>query len=1237
MPISSRIQKKIDGSRRFFGTKSFFDKPLQNLDELNKKSYFHFLNDKIKKIFKEFFPIVSKNENRKIELKKIHIGKPLIPFDDVKNNLGSYEFPINLILKLHSSQTDEKINFKTYKSIPEALTKWIQQKLHISEPKLVSKSKEKITFTSDFENDKSKLTINFHIRKAVNNQLFFDLEIIKEEQIYFGSYPMISQKGTFLINGSEKVVVLQLIRSPGVFFNVLENTVELETYGVEIIPKRGTWIDFVTKLQKGKQADKQIRLKPLLEVIINKNKTNNVLISNLFTVFGFYEDYILDLFDSAEEIVNSYASPRYESKKEEAIKTVYAKIYDNLNVSLEAKFSSILDCFFNDKRFFFSYIGRYKINHKLFLGNLLYGRILAEDLVDKKTKQTILTRGTLITKKELPTIQNFFRSGNNLVSLDYSRNKIAGHNKVQIVKVYKDNFLQEKIIKIIGTDPSCEEEMLNIADIVAIVSHLLNLSYDIGEIDDIDSLENRNVRLIEELLEDHFRRGLRKIREESLRKLNDLIVSKYNFLIVSLINSGPVTSSVRDFFNVSQLSQFLDQTNPLTELSNKRRITVLGEGGLKREGVPGKVRDIHSSFLGKICPIETPEGPNIGLIMNLAFFARINKWKFIETPYWEVKNGELTGKIVYLSALDETNLLIAPPTTPLIDNKRIRDQKVTIYFHENLITVMAKDVEYLGFAPEQMFSISTAAIPFLQNNDANRALMGANMQKQAVPLVRPVAPIVGTGIEKQIAIDSGFALIAENPGKVIYADSSKISIQENDKKTIRHYHPYNFLNSNQRTALFHRVLVKKGATVIAKQILADGSSIDHGELALGQNLRVAFMTWKGYNYEDALIISDRLVREDVFTSLHIEEFEIRRLRTKLGDEEFTRDIVNTSPKVRRFLDEEGIVLVGSEIGPRDILVGKVTPKDRGQKTPEDILLHQLFKGREQNVENNSLTVPTGVHGIVQKIKRYNETDFANSMTAEVIEVIKVYIAQKISIKEGDKLASRHGNKGVISRVLPENSMPYTADGRSIDIMINPLGVPSRMNTGQLVEMLLARAAEKLDIHIESPVFSKTNAEDLKAAMREAKINTSGKEVLYDGETGESFDQPIAIGSLYYMKLSHMVDTKIHARETGPYSLITQQPLKGKSQNGGQRFGEMEVWALESYGAAYNLRELITIKSDDIKGRNSIYQAIINNTTRNFSFKYFPESFNVLLSELKSLCLNIEIIRKHPKEEIEENL
>ena len=1191
-------------------------------DDLNHiaiDGFHRFRNEVLPLLFKESFPVYSKNKNKILSLKKVIVGQPLRSFEKVRGSLGSYEFPIDLLLNYRIKEDRVKLSsINIYKNNVDAFEKWLKQKLNFQQPKLISEKNDVYVFANKIQNSskKNKLQIKISVLSVKGHNLFFSFELQSESNVFFGFYPMISEKGTFLINGNEKVVVSQLGRAPGCYFYKLAEG----AFSSEIIPKKGVWIDFVTRMSY-KKGNRDVG-GTTLQLLLNKNKGSGILLTDLFTFSGLDKNFVLDLLNNEKEIVNSYdVHLGHDLSKITSI--VYSQISNSSeNVTFNFKFNAVVDKFFQG--LFLSKVGRHKLNHRLFVGNAVYNRVLAQNLVDYRSKKVIFPKGTWVSQKVWSKIKTFLKEGNNLLSLDFAKSKVPGSDKVQVVEVYCDNDKQDKTVKLVGVNPACTDFTLNVADLLALTSFLLNLRYGIGKVDDIDSLANRNIKSIPDILENRFLSGLNKVREEAMKRLNDLTSEKYNHKILSLVNSSSLSEVIREFFNISQLCQFLDQTNPLTELSSKRRITILGESGLKRESASAKVRDIHSSYFGKICPVETPEGPNIGLITNLAFYASLNEYNFIQTPYWKVKKGVLTKKIVYLSASEEEGLIIAPATTACDGDGQIVSEYLSVYLGDNLVTVHREDVEYLGYSGQQMFSVSAASIPFLEHDDANRALMGANMQKQAVPLIDAESPIVGTGNESLIARDSGFTLVNRVSGRVLYADSSSVKVKTKDNE-VKNYYLTNFLTSNQNCAFFQNLLVKSGDLLKANQVIADGPSVKDGELAIGKNLLVAFTPWRGYNFEDALVISDRLVRADVFTSLHIEEYEIRRLRTALGDERFTNQVPNTSPESLRFLDENGIALIGSEVKPGDVLVGKVTVRSKGQLTPEDVLLNHLFHGRERNLDNNSLVVPNGGGGIVQKVCYFSQNDYKGSLPADVIEVVKISVVQKIPIKEGDKLCNRHGNKGIVSRILPASSMPFLVDGTPVDIMVNPLGVPSRMNVGQLLEMHFAYAANKLGYKVSTPIFNGANVDDLLAIMKESNLSPDGKETLYDGETGLPFDQRVAVGIMYFLKLSHMVETKIHARNNGPYALITQQPLKGKAQNGGQRFGEMEVWALESYGAAYNLQELLTIKSDDIKGRNNILRAIIDGSTKDFKFSHFPESFNVLLAEMRGLCLNVEVL------------
>lgn len=876
------------------------------------------------------------------------------------------------------------------------------------------------------------------------------------------------------------------------------------------------------------------------------------------------------------------------------------------------------------KKYDLTKAGRYKLIQKLATTDRVLNYTLAEDIKDIRGK-VVLSKKTVIGKSQLEILKTVLEEGACLVPLKTSISDSEPKHYVQLIKVYNDKERLNEVINVVGINPKCKEVIITIADILATLSYILNFVHGIGNADDIDHLANRRIRTIGELLQNQFRIGMGRIEKNVKEKMSTTDSDKMK--PANITNNKPLTAVIGEFFNLSQLSQFMDQTNPLAELANKRRLTALGPGGLSRDRASLEVRDVHYSHYGRICPIETPEGPNIGLINNLATYARINEYGFIETPYRQVIAGKITNEIKYLTAGEEKNYIIAQANIELDTNNVIKNNNVIARSNGQNIIVGPNEVEYIDVSPKQIVSIATSCIPFLENDDANRALMGANMQRQAIPLLKPQTPIVGTGVEYAVARDSGLAIVANLPGVVQYVDSHEIIIKSEDEITT--YELSRFERSNQGTAVTHVPLVKVGDKVEVNQILADGPSMKDGELALGQNVIIAFMTWHGYNYEDAIIISERLVKDDVYTSMHIEEYNLECRKTKQGKEEITPEIPNTSEQSRRYLDDEGIVLIGTEVKEGDILVGKVTPKGQTQSTAEEKLLAAIFGEKSRNVKDNSLRVPNGGAGIVQGIKRYKRED-GFDLPSEVEEVVKVFIVQKRKIREGDKMAGRHGNKGVISKVLPIEDMPFLEDGTPVDIMLNPLGVPSRMNIGQILELHLGMAAKTLGIKVATPVFDGAKNQDLLDIMKEAKYNDFDKLTLYDGLTGEKFAKKISVGVMYMLKLSHMVDDKLHARNVGPYSLITQQPLGGKAQNGGQRFGEMEVWALEAYGAAHTLQEILTIKSDDIKGRIKTYEAILRN--KQIPTPGIPESFNVLTKELQGLGINIVLIDEKGQEQ-----
>ena len=994
---------------------------------------------------------------------------------------------------------------------------------------------------------------------------------IKEQTVFMGDFPMMTDKGTFIINGTERVVVSQLVRSPGVYFDKsIDKTSDKDIYACKIIPARGAWLEF--------ESDK----KDMIGVRIDRKRRQNVTV--LLKALGYGDDAaILKLFDGAESIAATLEKDAIETE-EEALMDIYRKLRPGEPPTVESARALLENLFFNPKRYDLARVGRYKVNKKLGF---------------KYDEKTIQEYGPILRKEDI------------LATIRY------------LVQLHAGN--------------------------------------DDYETDDIDHFGNRRIRPVGELIQNQIRVGMsrmdRVVRERMTTQDVEAITPQ------TLINIRPVVASIKEFFGSSQLSQFMDQTNPLTGLTHKRRLSALGPGGLSRERAGFEVRDVHSSHYGRMCPIETPEGPNIGLIGSLSTYARLNRYGFIETPYRVVKDGKATKKIEYLTADEEDRAIIAQANALLDENGNFTEDTVLVRGRHNEVeSVAPADVEYMDVSPKQIVSVGAACIPFLEHDDANRALMGANMQRQAVPLLRPTAPIVGTGLEHRAAVDAGDVIIAEDSGTVETVSADQIVVSVGKERRV--YKLDKFRRSNQSTCINQHPIVTEGQRIKKGDILADGPSTDMGELALGANLLVAFMSWEGYNFEDSIILSERLVKEDVLTSIHIEEYEVDARDTKLGAEEITRDIPNVSEEVLADLDERGIVRVGADVGPGDVLVGKVTPKGETELTPEERLLRAIFGEKAREVRDTSLKMPHGEEGKVIGVREFNR-DAGDELPPGVNELVRVFVAQKRKISEGDKLAGRHGNKGVISKILPEQDMPFLADGTPVDIILNPLGVPSRMNLGQVLETHLGWVAkhhwengEGLDTApgrwrdqeptwVATPVFDGAKEEELLAALEATAnrkteyplANKDGKAVLYDGRSGEPYDNPITVGYMYILKLSHMVDDKIHARSTGPYSMITQQPLGGKAQFGGQRFGEMEVWALEAYGAAYCLQELLTIKSDDVLGRVKVYEAIVKG--ENIPEPGIPESFKVLIKEMQSLCLNVEVLSAEGEEiemkEIDEDI
>ena len=1024
---------------------------------------------------------------------------------------------------------------------------------------------------------------------------------VKEQEIFMGDMPIMTESGTFVINGAERVIVSQLVRSPSVYFNreIDKNGRELITS--QIIPTRGTWLEF--------ESD----ARDVLYVRIDR--TRKVTLTTLLRAFGLSSDEdILGMFGDNFYLKNTIAKDSTKNT-DEALIEIYEKLRPGEPATLDSSKNQIITRFFDEFRYDLAKVGRYKFNRKLNVADRLLDQTLAEDII--VDGNVVFSKGDVITKANLPELKEALSKGFGVCEVKVNE-ELDQYNKVQIVKIY-DPADKKKTISVIGNDQSIDVKRLTISDVFASVSYYLNLLGGVGNFDEIDHLGNRRIRQVGELLQNQFRIGVsrmeRVIRERMTTQEMEEVTPK------TLINIRPVTAAMKEFFGSSQLSQFMDQTNPIAELTNKRRLSALGPGGLSRDRAGVEVRDVNSSHYGRICPIESPEGPNIGLITSLASYAKIDDYGFIMTPYRKVNNCHITDEVCYLTADEELDYIISQSTVGTDEDNTITDEFVNARFRGENILAKPEQVDYIDVSPQQVVSVTTSCIPFLEHDDATRASMGANMQRQAMPLIKTEAPYVGTGVEFIAAKDSGVEVIAKSDGIVEYADAKKIIVKTKEGKDT--YTLANFELANSSICSHQRPIVHPGDKVVAgKTILADGNSTDMGELALGKNMTVAFMTFNGYNYEDAVILNENLVKDDKYTSLHLEDYEMQCRETKLGPEEITRDIPNVSEEARRNLDENGIVAIGTEVKEGDILVGKVTPKGMAELTSEEKLLHAIFGEKTREVRDTSLRVPHGGDGIVHDIKIYSRKD-NDELPAGVSKVIRVYIIQKRKIQVGDKMSGRHGNKGVISLILPQEDMPYLPDGTPVDIMLNPQGVPSRMNFGQILEIHMGMACKKLGVHIATPVFDGAHIDDIKAMMKEAGMAEDGKTVLYDGRTGEPFDHRIAVGVMYMIKLHHMVDDKLHARSTGPYSLVTQQPLGGKAQFGGQRFGEMEVWALYAYGAAHTLQEILTVKSDDVVGRVKVYESIIKGQEINRAG--VPESFRVLMKEFQALGLDISII------------
>lgn len=1047
---------------------------------------------------------------------------------------------------------------------------------------------------------------------------------VKEQDVFMGDFPLMTETGTFIINGAERVIVSQLVRSPSVYYHDKTDKNGKKGFGATVIPNRGAWLEFETDA-------KDI-------VYVRIDRTRKLPATVLLRALGFGSDQeIIDILGDNEYLRNTLEKDNTDST-EKALIEIYERLRPGEPPTVDSAKSLLYSRFFDAKRYDLAAVGRYKMNKKLHIKNRLFNQKIAETLVDPETGEIIVEKDTIIDRRTLDKILPYLEKGVGFRTLSQAGGVLDGDVTVQSIKIYAPNDEDGKVINVIS-NANVEEEVKHLtpADIIAALSYFFNLLYGVGNVDDIDHLGNRRLRSVGELLQNQFRIGLSRMERVVRERMS--INDTASIVPQQLINIRPVIAAIKEFFGSSQLSQFMDQTNPLAELTHKRRLSALGPGGLTRERAGMEVRDVHYSHYGRMCPIETPEGPNIGLINSLSTYAKVNKFGFIETPYRRVdpETGRVTDQIDYLTADEEDNYIVAQANSPLNPDGTFAKEEVLGRFRGDNTVFKRELVDYMDVSPKQVVSAATACIPFLENDDSNRALMGANMQRQAVPLIQPEAPYVGTGMEYVAARDSGAAVVNKYDGIVEHVESREIRVRRieiKDGKEVKGeldvYKLQKFQRSNHGTCINQRPIVKVGDRVKPKDILADGPSMDKGELALGRNVLVAFMTWEGFNYEDAIIMNERLVKDDVYTSIHIEEYESEARDTKLGPEEITRDIPNVGEDALRNLDDRGIVRIGAEVRDGDILVGKVTPKGVTELTAEERLLHAIFGEKAREVRDTSLRVPHGAGGIVLDVKVFNRED-GDELPPGVNQLVRVYIVQKRKIRVGDKMAGRHGNKGVISRILLEEDMPFLPDGTPVDIMLNPLGVPSRMNIGQVLELHLGMAARRLGEYMATPVFDGANEEDVWSTMEEAGLARDGKTILYDGRTGEPFDNRVSVGIMYMIKLAHMVDDKLHARSTGPYSLVTQQPLGGKAQFGGQRFGEMEVWALEAYGAAYTLQELLTIKSDDVVGRVKTYEAIVKGES--VPEPGVPESFKVLIKELQSLGLDVKMLTVD-EEEIE---
>ncbi|KUJ90097.1 MAG: DNA-directed RNA polymerase subunit beta [Thermoanaerobacter thermocopriae] len=1140
---------------------------MPDLIEVQKKSYKWFLEEGLREVFREISPIESFTGNLALEFVDYRLeNNPKYSVEECKDRDTTYAVPMKVKVRLTNRETGE----------------------------------------------------------------------IKESEVFMGDFPLMTEKGTFIINGAERVIVSQLVRSPGVYYEQQFDKFGKKLISATVIPNRGAWLEY-------EEDSNDI-------VYVRIDRTRKVPITVLLRALGYSTDIqILDLLGEEEKLKATLDKDTTKSE-EEALIEIYKRLRPGEPPTVESAKSLLYALFFDAKRYDLAKVGRYKFNKKLALKARIANLKSAKKIVNPVTGEILVEEGEKISKEKAEEIQNCGINvvevlvegkvvkviGNNTVdinkypmSYDVSSLNIKEAVNLSVLKEILDNFSNEEAVinEIKNRMDELVPKHITKDDIIATISYQLNLAHGIGSIDDIDHLGNRRLRSVGELLQNQFRIGLARL--ERVVKERMTIQDVNEITPQNLINIRPVVAAIREFFGSSQLSQFMDQTNPLAELTHKRRVSALGPGGLSRERAGFEVRDVHYSHYGRICPIETPEGPNIGLIGSLTTYARVNEYGFIEAPYRRVDKttGTVTDEIVYMTADEEDEYIIAQANEPLDENNRFINEKVVCRLKEEIIAVPPTEVDFMDVSPKQIVSVATSMIPFLENDDANRALMGSNMQRQAVPLIKPEAPIIGTGIEYKAAVDSGVVVLAKNDGVVEKVAADKVVIRTKDGRRDE-YNLLKFKRSNQGTCINQRPIVNEGDEVKKGQVICDGPSTDHGELALGKNVLVGFMPWEGYNYEDAILISEELVRDDSLTSIHIEEYDAEARDTKLGPEEITREIPNVGEDALKDLDERGIIRIGAEVTAGDILVGKVTPKGETELTAEERLLRAIFGEKAREVRDTSLRVPHGESGIVVDVKVYSREN-GDELPPGVNQMVRVFVAQKRKISVGDKMAGRHGNKGVISRILPVEDMPFLPDGTPLQICLNPLGVPSRMNIGQVLEVHLGLVAKALGWQIATPVFDGATEEDIQELLAKSGFSPDGKVQLYDGRTGEPFDNKVTVGYMYMLKLHHLVDDKMHARSTGPYSLVTQQPLGGKAQFGGQRFGEMEVWALEAYGAAHTLQEILTVKSDDVAGRVKTYEAIVKG--ENIPEPGIPESFKVLVKELQSLALDVKVITEDNQE------